>query len=91
MGGTVSPTSLHPDMQMQFLSSPALQESNTNKKTVGDLPRSPSSPQSIVLVLFGVRNLGRPHSLGTTSQRDGCSLTAARIAGSGQGMLVAAI
>jgi len=47
----------------------------------GEILCSLRSRQNIALVLCGVLDRGRPPSLGTASQRDGCSLPATRITG----------
>gem|GEM_PF-5198977 len=39
----------------------------------GEILCSRWSLQNVALVLCGVRDRGRPHSLGTASLRDGCS------------------
>ena len=46
----------------------------------GEILCSRWSLQNIALLHVGVRDRGRPPSLGTASQRDGCSVATARIA-----------
>ncbi len=52
---------------------------NYPKIQPGDFHHLRYSLQNIALVLPGVSYLGRPHSLGAASLRDGCFVTAARI------------